>query len=140
MSEKISFNVDWDALFPGKDFTIGNFTHNVKPLNIETISKITKKIKALIPMFQKENITIDNANSPEKIIKLAEILIDNAPEVISDATMIDIESIAKFPPQCLLELISITVEVNMESKETLEKNFKSLTTALQGLQEKKKTT
>lgn len=138
MSEKISFNVDWDSLFPGKEFTIGTFTHSIRPLNVETIAAITKRIKSIVPMLQAEEITLSNVNNPDKIIKLAQILIDNAPEIISDATMINIESIVKFPPQCLLELIATTVEVNLESKDTLEKNFKCLTETLNSLQNKKK--
>lgn len=134
MSEKISFDVDWDALFPGKEFTVGSMTHTVRPLDIQSIAKISKKIKSFIPMIQKDGINLTNVGNPENIVKLAEILIDNAPEIISDATMINIESLVKFPPQYLLELVTIAIEVNIESKEALEKNFKSLTKTLQNLQ------
>lgn len=138
MSGKISFDVDWDALFPGKDFTIANMTHTVRPLNIQSIAKISNKLRSFIPIIQQDGINLGNVGDPENIVKLAQILIDNAPEIISDATMIDIESLAKFPPQYLLELVTIAIEVNLESKEALEKNFKSLTKTLQNLQNKEK--
>lgn len=133
MEEKINFDVDWSALFPGKTFAVGNTSHNVKPLNIEGISKISEKIKSVLPLLEKEGITIDNIDGGDKIIKLIPILLNNAPDIISDATGIELTSLAKFPPAYMLELVTITIQVNLDSKEELEKNFESLTETLKAL-------
>lgn len=135
MGSKISFDVDWDSLFPGKPFVVeeANMTHNVTPLNIEGIAKITKKIKSILPLVQKEGIDWNNIGDPEKIIKLVPILMDNAPDIISESTGIELESIVKFPPHYLLKLVTVAIEVNLESKEALEKNFESLVKTLQDL-------
>jgi hypothetical protein len=137
MSEKISFDVDWDALFPGKPFTVGNKTHNITPLNIEGIARISKKIKVILPIVQAEGITWGNINDVEMIVKLIPILMDNTPEIVSEATKIELESLIKFPPSYLLEIVTIAVQVNLESKEALEKNFESLVKIFQSLPEMK---
>lgn len=137
MSEKISFDVDWEALFPGKKFTVGSKTINITPLNIENIAKVTRKIKTIMPMLKAEGIDWDGLNNPEMIVKLIPILMDNAPEMISEATGIDIESLVKFPPEYMLQLVTIVIEVNLESKDALEKNFESLVKTFQDLPEMK---
>lgn len=134
MSDKISFDVDWDALFPGKPFTVANKTHNVTPLNIEGIAKISRKVKVILPLLKQEGIGWDNIGNPEMIVKLVPILMDNTPDIVSEATGIDIESLVKFPPAYLLEIVTIAIEVNLESKEALEKNFESLVKTFQSLQ------
>ena len=134
MSEKIDFNIDWDSLFPGFAFTVGVKTHTIKPLNVEGIANVSKKIKSIIPIIISEGITWKNLGTYESIIKIVPILIENAPEIISEATGISTESLLKFPPQYLIEITTIAVKANLESKESLEKNFESLVETLQSIQ------
>lgn len=133
MSNKVSFDVDWDSLFPGEEFSIGSVKHNVTPLDLEGISLVTRKIKSILPLLKVEKITFKNFSEPENVVKLSAILSDHAPEIISDVTGIELTSLAKFKPQFVLELITIAIKVNIDSKESLEKNFESLTKALQNL-------
>lgn len=137
MSDKINFDVDWDALFPGEPFTVGNTTHNITPLNIENISKISRKIKVVLPLIQAEGITFNNVKDTENIIKIIPILMDNAPDIVSEATKISLESLVKFPPQYMLEVVTKAIKVNLDSKEALEKNFDSLVETFQNLPEMK---
>ena len=134
MSEKINFDVDWDSLFPGEQFTVGDKTHNITPLNIENIARISRKIKVILPLLRAEGITIDNVENTQNIVKLIPILMDNAPDIVSEATKIKLESLVKFPPQYMMEIITIVIRVNLKSKEALEKNFDSLTKTFQNLQ------
>lgn len=134
MDEKVSFDVDWDALFPGEPFVVGTFTHNIKPLDISGIAKISKKIKSILPMLEKENINLNNIGNGDAIVRLIPILMDNAPDIISDATGIELLSIIKFPPSYLIKLVTLTIKVNLKSKEELEKNFESLIETFQNLQ------
>ena len=137
MSEKISFDVDWDALFPGKPFTVGSKTVNITPLNIAQIATVTRKIKTIMPILKAEDIDWEGLNNPETIVKLIPILMDNTPEIVSEASGIDLESLVKFPPEYMLKLVTIAIEVNLESKEALEKNFESLVETFQTLPEMK---
>ena len=137
MSGKVNFDVDWDSLFPGEVFTVGTHKHNVVPLDLQGISLILRKIKTILPLIKSEGITIENFSKNENLIKLIPILMDHAPDIISEATGINIESLVKFKPQYLLELVTIAVKVNMDSKESLEKNFESLIEVFQSLQTEK---
>lgn len=133
---KVDFDVDWDALFPGEPFTVGTLSHNVTPLDLEGISKITRKIKLVVPLLQKEGIDFENFHHNDNVIKLIPILMDHAPDIVSEATGISLESLVKFKPQYLLELVTIAIKVNLDSKESLEKNFESLVGTFQSLPEK----
>lgn len=130
---KVNFDVDWDALFPGETFSIGTISHNVTPLDLLGISEITRKIKFVLPLIQQEGITLENFHENHNIVKIIPILMDHAPEILSEATGINLESLVKFKPQYLLELVTLAVKVNLDSKESLEKNFESLVGTFQSL-------
>lgn len=140
--KKLKFDMDWDALFPGKPFKVQNMTHYVKPLTISGIASITKKIKGVLPTLKENGFDLQNLelieekNVAEFVVKIIPILMDVAPEIISDATGIEVDSLMQFPPQYLVELVKIAIEANLESKESLEKNFKSLTGVFKKKKEK----
>lgn len=129
---KVKFDLDWDSLFPGKVFKVETMTHHVKPLNIKGIASITKQIKEITPVLKDAGIDIGNLEKMEEknvieiVTKAIPILMETAPKIISEATGIEIESLVRFPPQYLIELVTVAVQANIESKQALEKNFKCL--------------
>lgn len=141
--KKISFDIDWDSLFPGKIFKVEKMVHHVKPLTIKGIASITKKIKNILPLLKDSGIDLENLENLEEknvievMVKAIPVLMDNAPEIISDATGIEVDSLMCFPPQYLIELVTVAVQANLESKEALEKNFKSLMEMFQRKVQKK---
>ena len=122
--EKIKLDIDFDALFPSKVFSIGGKDIQIYPLNIGQIAFVIKKVKNLIPIFKSEDITFDNYSQPDKLITLVSILMESAPEILSEATGIHQESLAKLPLSNTVEIFSVALEANLESKESLIKNFK----------------
>jgi hypothetical protein len=111
-------------LFPSKIFTICGKDISIYPLNIGQIAFVIKKVKNLIPIFQSEQITFDNYSQPDKLITLVSILMESAPEILSEVTGIHQESLAKLPLSNTVEIFSVALEANLESKESLIKNFK----------------
>lgn len=142
--KKLKFDMDWDSLFPGKPFKVQNMTHYVRPLTISGIASMTKKIKNVLPVMKENGIdlqnleTLEEKNLAEFVIKIVPILMEIAPEIVSDATGIEVDSLMNFPPQYLIELVTVAVEANLESKESLEKNFKSLAGIFQKKEKMKK--
>jgi hypothetical protein len=138
--KKISFDIDWDSLFPGKVFKVEKMVHHVKPLTIKGIASISQKIKGVLPVLKESGIDVENLENLEEknvievMVKAIPILMETAPEIISDATGIEVDSLMCFPPQYLIELVTVAVQANMESKEALEKNF----SCLMGMFRKKK--
>ena len=122
--EKIKLDIDFDALFTSKVFTICGKDIQIYPLNIGQIAFVIKKVKNLIPIFKSEDITFDNYSQPDKLITLVSILMESAPEILSEATGIHQESLAKLPLSNTVEIFSVALEANLESKESLIKNFK----------------
>jgi hypothetical protein len=132
--KKVKFDVDWSDLFPGKSFDVGSKTHFVKPLNIKGIAMVVNKVKSITPILKEQGIDLNKMTQQmsaqdviDMMLNAVPILMENVPEVISEATGIEVESLMDFPPQYLIKLVTVAIETNMESKEALEKNFKSLT-------------
>ena len=126
MGEKINLDLDWSALFPGKIFEIGGKRIDIKPLTLGQISFVTKRIKNILPKIQEKGITFENFGNVENIVELVSIMLDDIPEVLSEFTGLHIETILKFPLDYVVKLVNTALEANIESKELLEKNFKSL--------------
>ena len=138
---KIKLSVDFDSLFPGKVFKIKDQEITIYPLNIQQISYVIKKVNTLIPEFEKKNIYFDNLGTPENMFNMVSIIMDNAPEILSELTGIEEESIKKLPVSYAIELFSTALEVNIESKDDLQKNFNGLSKKMMNLiptEEKKK--
>jgi inosine/xanthosine triphosphate pyrophosphatase family protein len=93
-----------------------------------------------LPVLKESGIDVENLENLEEknvievMVKAIPILMETAPEIISDATGIEVDSLMCFPPQYLIELVTVAVQANMESKEALEKNF----SCLMGMFRKKK--
>lgn len=121
-----TISIDFAELFPGEPIVIGKQTVVICPLSLEQVTTLTKQLKGLIPIFDKEGITMENFNSTENIIKMIPILFDNAPLIIEEASNIALSDLKQLPIGIIVEIIDKIVEVNLKSKDVLEKNFKSL--------------
>ena len=135
-----TLSVDLDSLFPGTTITIGKDVIFIKPLGIEHISEISKKLECVLDILKEEGVTSKNFNTPENIFKIATILLANSPDILEEAANLDIAIIKKLPIGILVEIVDKIVEVNLDSKEAFEKNFKSLINKFFPAEVKKKTT
>jgi hypothetical protein len=123
-------SIDFDELFPGDNLTIGKSTVIISPLNITQIAILSKKIKGIGNLLSKEGVTWENYSEQSSLFKIAVILLDTFPDVLEEASNIDINDIKKLPLEAIVEIITKVIEVNLKSKDTLTKNFKSLTEKL----------
>ena len=121
-----SLSIDLDELFPGDTITIGNQPILIRPLLFEQGTLLVKKIKGLLPIIEQEGITWENFNEYSNIFKLVYIAFENSPVILEEVLNIDIEDLKKLPIEIIVQLVDKAIEVNMKSKEGLEKNFKSL--------------
>lgn len=123
---KQKLTLDLEALFPGSTLTIGSDTIIIRPLNIEQLAYLSKKVSSLGTVLSEKNITMENFNTPENLFHIAVIVLENIPEVLEEAANVEIESLRKLPLDIIIQLIAKIIDENMKSKESLEKNFKSL--------------
>ena len=126
MAERIRLTADLEALFPSDVITIGNQPIEIKALGFGKIMSLVRKLNALGPKFKEAGIDWENYNQQSNIIALASILLEQAPEIISEVSNIHEDDIPLLPLDKVVEILSVALEVNLKSKESLEKNFARL--------------
>lgn len=139
MADKQRLELDLEQLFPGKSITLGNTSIDIRPMGLFQLSVISRKLKSLFVVLQKEGVTFDNFNDQGNLLNIATVLFEQFPDVLSEVTNIHLEDIKSLPIEYGIVLIDAAIEVNLKSKENLVKNFKSLIGKFQLIPEKKKT-
>lgn len=128
--EKQKLSLDLDALFPGESVPIGNSIVIIRPLSISQITTISKKLKTMGSILAKEGVTWENFSEKTSIFKIAVTMLESFPEVLEEASNIEVEDLKQLPLDYVILILTKIIEVNLKSKETLTKNFKSLTEQL----------
>lgn len=124
--QRQALSLDLDSLFPGSSITIGNQSIVIRPLNIEQLSVLSKKVTGLTTILVDQGVTWENFNTPENLFKLAIIVLENVPDVLEEASNVDIEDLKKLPLEIIVQIVDAIISENLKSKEGMEKNFKSL--------------
>ncbi len=136
--QKLSLNLD--TLFPGEVLQIGSSSILIRPLNIKQIAIILKQLNSVIETLSDNGITFDNFNEQGNIIRIAVVLMDEVPDVLSEASDIDLDDLLALPLDVIITILEKVISVNMKSKDDLVKNFLSLTKKLVPETEKTGTT
>lgn len=128
--ERQSLSLDLETLFPGESLTIGKNSVLIRPLNISQIAVLSKKIKGIGDILSKEGVTWENYSEQSSLFKIAVVLLDMFPDVLEEASDINVDDLKQLPLESVVEIITKVIEVNLRSKDVLTKNFKSLTEKL----------
>lgn len=121
-----SLNINLDELFPGETVEIGTVSILIRPLSFLQVAVLSKKIKGLSTLLIQEGVSWENYTSPDSIFKIAVIVIDNFPEILEEASNVDINDLRALPIELVAKLLDVIIAVNMKSKEALEKNLTRL--------------
>lgn len=127
MGVKTKLKLDWEVLFPTRKVMVGTETVILRPLSVRQLSDSITILSGLIDAFVEAGITWDNYKEYANLVKLTCVFFERAPHLVSDVTGIDEEDIQSLPLNNAVELIVAAIEVNMESRESLEKNLLRLT-------------
>lgn len=130
MKERQKLSIDFDELFPGDDLTIGNAVVVIQPLGLEQIASISKRIKGIGKILSEEGVTWENYAEKSSLFKIAVVILDSFPDVLEEASNIDIADLKRLPLECIAKIVNKVIEVNLKSRDDLVKNFKSLTEQL----------
>lgn len=125
-TKRTRLNLDLESLFPGDTIEICGQSVDIRPLGIQQLAVIARKLKGFGSILSEEGVDWDNYSQPENLFKLAVILLDHAPDVLEEASNIALEDLQILPIDIVVEILDKVIEVNMKSKEKLEGNFKSL--------------
>lgn len=119
-------NLDTDSLFPAETIEIAGQVVEIRPLGFSKLASVMRKARAYGAMFSEAGVTFENFNTPEHIVTIASVLMEHSPELISEASNIHEDDIKQLPIEYVFEIVSTVIDVNMKSKEKLEKNWNSL--------------
>lgn len=123
---KQKLTIDLKSLFPGETVKIGDQSVYIQPLGLKQLAVISTKLKGILSIFSESGITLENYNEPQNLMMMAAILLNQFPEVLEEASNIEIESLEALPLELIIEILNAVIDVNLKSKEGLEGNFKSL--------------
>ena len=124
--ERTRLTLDLEELFPGDTIQVGSQTVPILPLGLFQLTLVSKKLKAFTAELIKEGVNWDNYSQPENMLKLAVVVLEKFPELLEECSNIAQEDLNQLPIEVVVEIVDKVVEVNMKSKDTLEKNFMSL--------------
>jgi hypothetical protein len=130
MKTRQKLSIDFDELFPGSTLSIGTTVVIIRPLGLEQIALISKRIKGIGKILSDEGVTWENYAEKSSLFKIAVTILDSFPDVLEEASNIDIADLKRLPLECITQIINKVIEVNLQSRDDLVKNFKSLTEQL----------
>jgi len=117
---------DWELLLPSKSVTLGGTVVDIKPLGLEEFVKAVTRITTIREDFAQAGVTLENFNTGEGLTKFATILIEKLPDVLSDATKLEVNDLKRLPLASAVCLLDAVLEANIESQDGLLKNFEAL--------------
>ena len=126
---------DWDALFPKTDYVVGTTEIQIQPLSLESLAYIVEQVQVIIGEVAQLNFTAENFTSEEGIgmIQLVSLIIKQAPGILAEMSGIKKTDIQNLPLSPAVALFNKCLDVNIESQESLLKNFKELGTKFQAI-------
>jgi len=118
---------DWQDLFPGREYTLGTTKFYIYPLSLESISFIATKIGTIGDKFTKLNLDFSDLGTESVgVVDFVRILLNEVPEVLSEMSGVEVEDIKGLPLLTAVQLFNACLDVNIESQDSLIKNFKEL--------------
>lgn len=124
--ERQRLTVDLEALFPGDTVKIGDQVIDIRPLGVMQLAVVARKLKGFGAMLAEDGVTWENYNTPEQLLKIAVLLLEQFPEVLEEASNVAAEDLIQLPIEYIVLVLDKVIEVNLASKETLEENFSRL--------------
>jgi len=121
---------DWEELFPTRPFPLGKTTLEITALGLAELSNVIRHGMVLREVCVQEGINLQNWRSPEVMQKMAILLVEELPELLSTMSGLDAGDVPKLPLTVALSLAAVCLDVNIESAEGLVKNFKALSDKL----------
>lgn len=121
-------DTDWEELFPGTSFIIGGTEIFLTPLSLKSIATITGKLAGIANTFSNLETTIQDIDnrSVEAVTGIVQVIVTEAPDILSEMSGLHPEDVQGLPLEVAVNLFNACLDVNLESQESLIKNFKSL--------------
>lgn len=126
-SSKVSLSEeDFNLLLPGKAIIVGRSEIIIRPLGIERLKLMLARLGAIASTLSDAGITFKNYNKEDNLFKVVAIVLEKAPDLLSDVSTINVVDLRRLPLMANVQILSDVLEINIESQEGLEKNLNVL--------------
>lgn len=136
--DRVKLDLNLEELFPGSTIDICGQVVVIRPLGLWDLANVVKKLKGFASILKDQGVSLQNFKEPEHMFTIASTLLEQFPEVLEEASNIDIDSLKALPLDVIVQILNKVIDVNLEARESLEKNFESLTKKFQVTSEKKR--
>lgn len=130
MKERNRLGIDFSKLYRTTTMDIGGSMVTIRPLTYIQWAELLSKADLIIAKCKEEGVTLDNYREPMKALTLAKILVVDFIDVLAEISNIHEEDLQALPIEVIVDILSTVIEINLASKEDLEKNFNRLTKIL----------
>jgi len=115
---------DWQHLLPERPYTLGAREIMLRPVTVDEIALCVKYAGGIKAAMAEAGI--DRANVMARLPEVIAIVIDRFPAVLEILTGIHRDDLRRLPAGELLALANEVADINLFSREGLEKNFLAL--------------
>ena len=130
MTERNRLGIDFSKLYRTTTMDIGGSMVTIRPLTYVQWAELLSKADLIIAKCKEEGVTLDNYREPMKALTLAKILVVDFIDVLAEISNIHEEDLQALPIEVIVDILGTVIEINLASKEDLEKNFNRLTKIL----------
>ena len=127
---KRSLGVNWDNLFPAVPVELGGKEIEIYPMGLRLSGSVSRRLRLLILEIGAAGIPFEQLKNmddvKEHLPMLASLLLEKAPDLLSDAANIKLEDIEDMPLVEAIKLLDAIIQANIRSREIFEKNLESL--------------
>lgn len=130
MKERNRLGIDFSKLYRTTTMDIGGSMVTIRPLTYVQWAELLSKADLIIAKCKEQGITLENYREPMKALTLAKILVVDFIDVLAEVSNIHEDDLQALPIEVVVAILGTVIEVNLASKEDLEKNFNRLTKIL----------
>ena len=130
MKERTRLGIDFSKLYRTTTIEIGGTMVTIRPLTYVQWAELLSKADLIIEKCRALGITLENYREPAKTLALAKIIVVDFIDVLAEVTNIHEDDLKALPIEIVVDILGTAIEINMASKEDLEKNFNRLTKIL----------
>lgn len=121
---------DWESLFPGQSYRVGSTQLMLEPMSVGDLAALVDRISSISSKFAALEVTVNDLSNrdskSESVVGLVSLILKEAPEILADLSTLHVEDVKGLPIDTALDLFNACVDVNLKSKDSLVKNFRSL--------------
>ena len=126
MKERTRLGIDFSKLYRTTTIEIGGTMVTIRPLTYVQWAELLSKADLIIEKCRALGITLENYREPAKTLALAKIIVVDFIDVLAEVTNIHEDDLKALPIEIVVDILGTAIEINMASKEDLDKNFNRL--------------